>query len=176
MHRFLVAALVTGLLAVASPAEAQEAEPAPALPFEPHAALRDPPPKRMREKPYESYGGWIAPFDVGAFTLLGATFAADNAVVARTTLTHAIGIYTLVPPIIHLLNAEPVRGIGSFGMRVGAPIGGLLVSQVGVLLLSAGENNVNEDTALAAALIGATLSALAAAAIDDLLLARKPAK
>src|SRR5688572_18245884 len=131
------------------------------------------------EKTYESYGWPMVLVDAGAFALWAATLANENQIVARATLGNSLGLYGLVPPIIHVLNAEPLRGLGSFGLRIGAPVVGALFAEVLAFIVAAANgNNIihndreSEKPQVAAALAGATLGALTAAAFDDFYFAR----
>ena len=90
--------------------------------------------------------------------------------VAKTTKPTALPIivgatgYLAVPVTIHLLHDEPVRALGSGGLRLGAP---LVCGVAGALILSSANDNIFGAIAGAAgAVFGLTIGAVVASVID----------
>lgn len=133
------------------------------------------------DKPARRWYGW-------------QTFAADGAAVALAAAAVPLGAhapywpaealgytaaatYALGAPVVHLVQREPLKAAGSFGLRVGLPI-------TVYALLSAGSwghcpaHSESEDEeycqARLGALLGGVVAGVAASAIDGAVLAWKP--
>jgi hypothetical protein len=74
-------------------------------------------PKAPQAYESEWYGGWI----------LGL----DGVAIVTAPIIVGFGVYALGGPIVHASKGEPVRAVGSLGLRVGLPLlfGGVVASR-----------------------------------------------
>jgi hypothetical protein len=121
----------------------------------------------MRE---EWYGGAILLTDgLSLASAVAAVFTQSSAPAA-----FALGGYALGGPIVHVAHGEPLRGLGSLGLRAGLPVVGGLS---GALLASVGPPERCHDVcglrALGGLLVGTGVGAVAAMVVDTAFLARR---
>lgn len=166
MSRFPLLGLV---LLTAIPAYAEPAAPRPT----------EPPPEQA---PLD-YRWSLVLSDVAALTTIVAGAALDNDATAPLVVT-GIGVYALVPGVVHLAHGQPGRAAISAGIRIGLPAIGVGVGAT----LAAGCDGPHVDAAgetesdlcpLGAAVFGgliATIGAVTAAIIDDTSLGKVPPK
>jgi hypothetical protein len=183
MRRSLVVVLATAsaLILFAAPAAADEPEvmgaPVPAPVTSPPPATSPAPyvlqpaePARTQKRWY----GWQTLTADGVslslvYAIASANAKSDNA----SLLLLPLGTYLLVPPIIHLAHERYGAAAGSFGLRLGLPLGGALL---GGVLASSGNKSNGGYGALAGAALGMVIGVGGAIAIDAAVLSREEVK
>ncbi|MBP9111582.1 MAG: hypothetical protein KBF88_02185 [Polyangiaceae bacterium] len=80
----------------------------------------------------------------------------------------SVALFTFGSPIVHLAHQEPLKALGSFGLRAGLGGGGFF--------LALGLSNKGGFKAFEAGAIGLAIGAVAAVVIDDVFLAKKEMK
>ena len=166
MWRLLVLGLV---LFAASPARA-----------EPGAARRTEP--RAQEEGLD-YRWSLVLSDAVALTTISAGALLDNEGTLPLVVT-GIGVYALVPAVVHGAHGQTERAAISAGMRIGFPavgvgIGALLIAQCDTSHGADDENSVGDFCPLGGVLIGGLFviaGAVTAAVIDDAALGKVPPK
>jgi hypothetical protein len=73
---------------------------------------------------YLDYRYQLVLSDVATVGLLVATTRTESWETTRPMLLASLATYALVPPTIHLVHEQPLRALGSFGLRVGGPFVG----------------------------------------------------
>src|SRR5687768_12608608 len=134
------------------------------------------PPSSETELPasaYLDYRPQLVLSDAAAVAMLIAAVAMNHDASNEVAWT-GLGVYALVPPVIHLAHRQPLRAAASAGMRFGFPAIGL---GIGVGLAScdtridaAGQREHSFGCPLGAAALGAVLGAVTAIIVDDAVL------
>ncbi|HEU4533142.1 MAG TPA: hypothetical protein VFS00_03455 [Polyangiaceae bacterium] len=160
------------------PREAEKAPPpAPCPPPAPPA-----PPVRVKQaaepKPeIVKYGWQTMASDVTAVALLGIGSATENDGVGSTVASAAgLGFYLLGAPLVHAAHGQIGKGFGSFGLRLGAPIGGALTGLAIASTLCPGEQpgeNRAHLCPIAYSMLGGFLGTVTAVLVDATVLAKK---
>jgi len=144
--------------------------PAPAPALKPEPEPEPPPPPGLW------YGGQTLGVDLGAVVLLivGGALAASSSNTSAGDALLAIGsaTYVLGPPIVHLTHGRPGVAAGDLGLRLGAPVAGVLAGGFFGLLLGAGGGS--DDAAGIAVIVGGIAGTAFAVAIDAAVFAREP--
>jgi len=168
-------------------ARAGEAD-APDAPDAPQASTRageaDAP--EPRQPTQTSWYGWQTLLaDAGVIALWSAAYAVDEAkygssspqsydVGTNLLVASGVAVYFLGGPAIHWAHGHGRKGLGSLGLRVGLPVGGLIA---GVLLGSVACGSSDNEFVPCPAVIGALGflgGAVAAPIVDAAVVAREP--
>ena len=188
--RWLAIVLVAS---VASARTARAAEPAePAEVAEPAGAARAvaPDAPEAPQPPQTSWYGWqTLAADAGAIGLMSLGFVVDDAkygvdwtqrhnyeLGANVLFVSSFAAYTFGGPAVHWAHGHGRKGLASLGLRVGAPLGGMLA---GLLLGAASCSGGFDDgdfvpCPVAFGAIGFLAGAVAAPIVDAAVLAREP--
>lgn len=100
------------------------------------------------------------------------TLICDGASVVTAPIGVGIGGYLLCAPIVHFAHGQPLAGIGSLGLRLGAPLGLAIAGGV----LERGVSSGGTGRGYAGAAVGFVLGIATAITLDAALLARKEVK
>jgi hypothetical protein len=116
----------------------------------------------------------------------GHTLAADGAALGAMLLggagqavpliTMGLGLYVLGAPTVHMVHDRAGVGLGSLGLRVGAPLLGAAIGVAAADCPSARDDNGFNYCGLDEAAVGVLLGMAAAVTIDAAVLAHEPAK
>lgn len=132
-----------------------------ALPATPAPAVAAPPPPAATVAKVEMETRWYG----------WQTLVLDGVAIVTTPIVPAlgVGIYMFAPPLVHVGHGRPLVGLGDFGLRVGAPLGGALAGG----LVAAAADCKGEFCVLGGAAIGFFVGLVTAVTIDAAVLARK---
>lgn len=171
-------------------AQAGEAD-APDAPEAPQTSARvrgpdAPEPRQTTQTTQTSWYGWQTLLaDAGVIALWSAAYAVDEAkhgssspqsydVGTNLLVASGVAVYVLGGPAIHWAHGHGRKGLGSLGLRVGLPLGGLIG---GVLLGSVACGSSDDEFVPCPAVIGALGflgGAVAAPVVDAAVVAREP--
>ena len=193
---FALAAVLVALVAGAGPAHADDADApdAPDAPEAPEATQATQTSARAgeadapepRPTTQTSWYGWQTLLaDAGAIALWSAAYAVDEAkygssspqsydVGTNLLVASGVAVYFLGGPAIHWAHGHGRKGLGSLGLRVGLPLGGLIA---GALLGSVACGSSDNEFVPCPVVIGALGflgGAVAAPVVDAAVVAREP--
>ena len=141
-------------------------------PLPPATAAKPAPKPAVTDLPRHWYGWQTILVDAGSLLMfLGGAASQSGTLAAFSGVTYAVG-----PPIVHAVHGRAGEALGSVLLRVGLPF---LLAVVGVGIGDAAtpsnqSNNVFAAGPIVGALTGLVTGVLAAAAIDDAVLAWEP--
>jgi len=190
---FALAAVLVALVAGAGPAHADDAD-APDAPEAPEATQATQTSARAgeadapepRPTTQTSWYGWQTLLaDAGVIALWSAAYAVDEAkygssspqsydVGTNLLVASGVAVYFLGGPAIHWAHGHGRKGLGSLGLRVGLPLGGLIA---GALLGSVACGSSDNEFVPCPVVIGALGflgGAVAAPVVDAAVVAREP--
>jgi len=190
---FALAAVLVALVAGAGPAHADDAD-APDAPEAPEATQATQASARAgeadapepRPTTQTSWYGWQTLLaDAGVIALWSAAYAVDEAkygssspqsydVGTNLLVASGVAVYFLGGPAIHWAHGHGRKGLGSLGLRVGLPLGGLIA---GALLGSVACGSSDNEFVPCPVVIGALGflgGAVAAPVVDAAVVAREP--
>lgn len=161
MLRFLAIVLV--VLFQALPARAEAANEETEAPQ---------PPRR-----YLDYRLYLLASDGAALALVVGGLAMHNEASAIVALT-GVGTYALAAPMVHVAHEQPMRALGSLGMRIGFPVAGAALG-VGIVAAACDPSESGWGCLAAAAGLGGVgffTGVLTAMVVDDAVLGKVPLK
>jgi hypothetical protein len=154
--------------------------PLPPLPLPPIPASTKPrapaPPVTAKppEPQYLDYRLQLVVSDAAAVGLVVGAFLVPGEEAPGILGLASLGTYLLVPPVIHAVNGQPMRGLGSLGARVGFPIVGVGVGLIAAAPLCSGDG---DDWGCLGAVVGLgglglILGGVGAMVLDDAVLGK----
>ena len=165
--------------------EAPEAPEAPQTPDAPQAR-EAPDAPQAPEAPRTSWYGWqTLVADAGVIALWSAAYAVDDAkygssskqgyeVGTNLLVASGVAVYFLGGPAIHWAHGHGRKGLGSLGLRVGLPLGGLIAGALlGTVACGSSDNEI-VPCPVAIGALGFMGGAVAAPIVDAAVVAREP--
>lgn len=155
--------------------QAQPPAPCPAPAPPPRAVAK---PKRDEPPPPQTewYGWQTILTDLGSIALVAAGSSAnDEGGDGGGAMAAGVGMYFLGAPVVHAANGQWGKGVGSLGLRVGAPLTGMLGGFMLGTATCPEDDGINSAPLcpLGQALVGGMLGLVAASVIDASVLAKK---
>jgi hypothetical protein len=157
--------------------EAEKA--APPAPRPPSARVAKPKPLAPSAPPQiVGYGWQTMASDLTAISLLALSSGIQDEHQNASTLalSAGLGFYVLGAPLVHAANGQTGKGVGSLGLRVGAPLVGLLGGLATGAAFCPGErpgSNSAHICPIAHGALGFLLGSVAAILVDASVLAKK---
>jgi hypothetical protein len=130
----------------------------------------EPPP--TYEPEYLDYRYQLLASDVVSVGLFATALAVPEHY--RVLAPSSLGVYLLVPPVVHIANGQPARGGASLGLRVGFPIAGMPLGLVaGGVIARATPDKGDALPWLVLGIVGGVfLGGVAAMVVDDAFLGK----
>jgi hypothetical protein len=193
---FALAAMLVALVAGSGAARADEADAPEAteVPQMPQAAQMPDEPQTQEapeapeapQAPQTSWYGWQTLLaDAGVIALWAAAYAVDDAKYGSSSkegyergtnllVASGVAVYFLGGPVIHWAHGHGRKGLGSLGLRVGLPLGGLIAGALlGSVACGSGDSEFIPCPVVVGAM-GFLGGAIAAPVVDAAVVAREP--